>query len=109
MAQLSSLKCVPCEGGMYPLTSHEFEQYLKKVKTWQVIDNKKISKNFKFKDFSKALVFVNKIAEIAEKEGHHPDIFIHNYNQVKVTLSTHAIGGLSTNDFVIAFKIDALV
>ena len=109
MAQLSSLKCVPCEGGMDPLTSHEFEKYLKEVKGWRVVDNKKISKNFKFNDFSKALVFVNKIAEIAESEGHHPDIFIHNYNQVKIILTTHAIGGLSANDFVIAFKIDALV
>ncbi len=109
MTQLSSLKCVPCEGGMDPLTVKEFEKYLKEIKNWAVVDNKKISKNFKHKSFSEAMIFVNKIADIAESEGHHPDIFIHNYNQVKITLSTHAIAGLSINDFVIAFKIDALV
>ncbi len=90
--------CVACEGkGIKPFDKAQAEEYL---------DAKKISKEYKFKDFIGAVNFVNKVAEIAESEGHHPDIHI-NYNKVLLELWTHAIGGLSENDFIVAAKVDA--
>lgn len=103
---LTNRKCVPCEGGVPSLTMDEARKFLKEVHGWALAD-KQIEKNFKFKDFILAMKFVNKIAEVAEAEGHHPDIFIH-YNQVKITLWTHAVNGLTENDFIVAAKIDAL-
>ena len=73
-----------------------------------MIDNKKIRKEFTFKDFKEALVFVNNVGEIAEAEGHHPDIHLTDYKHAAIELSTHATGGLSENDFIVAAKIDAL-
>ncbi len=107
---LSKGHCVPCEGGVDPLTRAEFAPYLEIVKSWTVAsDEKSIECNFKFKNFVQALEFVNRIGAIAESEGHHPDIFLHGWNKVRVTLSTHAIKGLSINDFVVASKIDLLL
>lgn len=106
MSDLSQKKCGPCEGGTKPLTKVEFAPYLEEVKDWEVIDNLKIRKKFKFKNFKEALTFVNKVGELAENEGHHPDINLHSWNKVTITLSTHAIGGLSINDFILAAKID---
>ncbi len=83
-------------------------EYLKVLSGWQVEENKKIKKEFVFKDFPSAIAFVNRVAAVAEAEGHHPALFI-SYNKVRVTLSTHAIGGLSENDFIIAAKTDELV
>jgi len=106
---LSKGHCVPCEGGVEPLTRKEFEPYLEIIKDWMVAaDEKSIERNFKFKDFKEALTFVNKVGEIAEAEGHHPDINLYGWNKVCVTLSTHAIKGLSINDFVVASKIDLI-
>ncbi|PJE50499.1 MAG: 4a-hydroxytetrahydrobiopterin dehydratase [Candidatus Yanofskybacteria bacterium CG10_big_fil_rev_8_21_14_0_10_36_16] len=112
MNNLSSKHCVPCEGGAKPLEGEELADYLKQVKDWQVLpigegedDNRKISKEFKFKEFKESMIFVNKIANIAESESHHPDVHIF-YNTVKIELWTHAIGGLSENDFILASKID---
>jgi 4a-hydroxytetrahydrobiopterin dehydratase len=106
---LKSQKCVPCEGGTKPLTRIEFEKYLKAVSDWNVVENdKKIQREFTFKNFKMALEFINKVGGIAEEEGHHPDLFLHNYKKVTITLSTHAIGGLSINDFILAAKINAL-
>ena len=87
----------------------EIEKYLTMLKEkWDVSsDSKLISREFKFKDFKDAMQFVNKVADLAEEQGHHPDIVI-NYNRVTISLTTHAIGGLSTNDFVIASKIEVL-
>lgn len=108
MNNLTNGHCVPCEGGTKPLQKEEVAEYLTLLKThWEVEDEKEIEQKFKFKDFKEAMVFVNKIAEVAESEGHHPDIEI-SYNKVKIKLTTHAIGGLSTNDFVIAAKIEAI-
>lgn len=105
---LANQKCVPCEGGTKPLTGKESKPYLASVNNWQHSDGgKKIEKNFKFPDFKTALDFVNIIGAIAESEGHHPDIEF-GWGKVKVELSTHAIGGLSTNDFILAAKIDKL-
>ncbi|MDO8577516.1 MAG: 4a-hydroxytetrahydrobiopterin dehydratase [Candidatus Wildermuthbacteria bacterium] len=103
---LTDQKCVPCEGGVQPFTAAQIQEYVVQLKTeWEVVAFHKIKKQFKFKDFKDAIVFVNKIAEIAEKEGHHPDITI-NYNRVTIELSTHSIGGLSENDFILAAKIE---
>src|SRR3990167_6940112 len=105
---LGSQKCVPCEGSAKPLVGAEINKYLELLKTpWVVIDNLKIKKEFKFSNFRKAIAFVNQVSVLAESEGHHPDIQIH-YNKVVLEFSTHAINGLSINDFVMAFKIDSL-
>lgn len=105
---LAQKKCVPCEIGTPPLNPSEYEPLLKQLKLdWQVIDQKKITQEFKFKDFVEAMRFVNKVAELAENEGHHPDIYIY-YNKVKIELITHNIKGLSENDFVVAAKIEKL-
>lgn len=109
MTNLLQQKCVPCEGGEEPLKKSEFEVYLTQVSDWAVVyDDKAIERDFKFKNFKEALVFVNKVGEIAESEGHHPDIYLHNWRKVKLTLSTHAIKGLSVNDFILAAKVDKL-
>ena len=106
---LTKQKCVPCEGGTKPMDQKGIKAYLLMLKTsWNVSsDSKTISKQFKFKDFKEAMSFVNKVAEIAENEGHHPDIKI-SYNKVEIELTTHAIGGLSTNDFIEASKIELI-
>lgn len=103
---LTTQKCKPCEGDAKPLTSNQFLPHLKQIAGWKVAQDKQIEKDFKFKDFKEALDFVNKVGGIAESEGHHPDIFLHGWNKVKITLSTHAIKGLSLNDFILAAKID---
>ena len=105
---LSDKKCVPCEGSTKPFTKTETEKYLKVLSTpWAVIDDKKILHLYKFKDFKEAIIFVNKVAVVAEAEQHHPDITI-VWNKVTITLTTHAIGGLSINDFIMASKIEKL-
>lgn len=105
---LKDQKCVPCEGGVAPLKREEFEQYLAQVSEWTVIEDRLLQREFVFKNFKEAMIFVNKVAELAEVEGHHPDINIHSWNKVEIRLSTHAVGGLSINDFVMAVKIDEL-
>ena len=107
MIHLSDKKCVACEGGVPPFTKAQIAEYLPQVQGWELIDEKKIAKNYKFKDFAEAMRFVNKVAVIAESEGHHPDIVV-SWNKVKLELSTHAIGGLSENDFIVAAKINNL-
>lgn len=109
MSELHKKKCIPCEEGALPLTPDQIEEHLKNVKAWNVIENKKIEKNLDFVDFRHALGFVNEIGDLAEHEGHHPDLSIHNWNKVTITLSTHSIKGLSENDFIIAAKIDQLL
>lgn len=90
------------------MTKEEVEKYKTHVLGWAVSgDSKKISREFKFADFKEAMVFVNKIADIAESEGHHPDIHIF-YNRVIIELWTHAVNGLSENDFILAAKINAI-
>jgi 4a-hydroxytetrahydrobiopterin dehydratase len=106
MEKLSDKKCAPCEGGVEPLTREQFSVYLEQVHKWTVVDDKKLERTFTFKDFAAALEFVNAVGAIAEGEGHHPDIYLFGWNKVKITLFTHAIGGLSINDFSVATKID---
>ncbi|MBD3289316.1 4a-hydroxytetrahydrobiopterin dehydratase [candidate division KSB1 bacterium] len=106
---LAEKHCVPCEGGITPMSEQEEDQYIKEVSDWQLARDgeHKIRKDFKLEDFEKAIKFVDEVAEIAEEEGHHPDICIH-YNKVDLELNTHAIGGLHENDFIMASKIDRL-
>jgi 4a-hydroxytetrahydrobiopterin dehydratase len=106
-SDLKNKKCVPCEGGVKPLTPDEYGAFLRSELTgWVDVKQKKIEKEYKFKNFKEALDFINKVGELAESEGHHPDIYLHGWNKVKLTLSTHAIDGLSENDFILASKID---
>lgn len=103
-------KCVPCEGGTKPLSRSEFQVYLDSVKDWQVIqDEKAIQKTLTLKNFVEVVKLVDEIAKIAESEGHHPDLNIFDYKNLTITLSTHAIRGLSINDFILAAKIDQLL
>lgn len=100
-------KCVPCEGVSLPLSKEEADKYLTQVDGWKMVaDGKKISKEFNFADFIGAINFMERVADVAEMEKHHPDIHVH-YNKVVLELWTHAIGGLSENDFIVAAKIDA--
>jgi len=108
VCNLDKKHCVPCEGGMPPLTAEEIQPLLQQISGWKVIADKALEKEFKKKDFAEALAFVNNIGKIAEEEGHHPDIFLHGWNKVKITLSTHAIKGLSENDFILARRIDLI-
>lgn len=104
---LTRKKCVPCDGGVPSLTKDDIQQFLPHVPGWEVIENKKIRRVFVLNDFKDAMAFVNKVAEIANTEDHHPDITI-NYKKVTLELSTHAIGSLSENDFIIAAKINEI-
>lgn len=109
MTNLVSKKCVPCEGGTPPLTREEARAYLTEVSGWDIDEeHKKISRDFTCKNFAEAVQFVNLVADLAEREAHHPDIFLHNWNRVRFDFSTHAIGGLSENDFIMAAKINNL-
>ncbi len=109
MSGLLSKKCVPCNEDLPPLKKSEAEEYLKEVPEWNLRDNsKKIVREFKFSSFKDAIKFVDTVAKIAEQEGHHPDIHI-NYKKVNLELTTHNIGGLSENDFIIAAKIDSVL
>ena len=101
--------CVPCEGGMPPLTRREAEKLLKEITGWELNDTATIiRKAFKFKDFKDAMRFANNIAEVAELEGHHPDLVV-KWGSVEVLLSTHSVKGLSENDFILAAKVDTLL
>jgi len=111
MSDLKDKKCVPCEGGVIPFDISEIHKYQKKVDGWDISkDNKEnffLIKKFNFKNFIDSQEFINKVGEISEDEGHHPDIsFGWGYAEIKIT--THAIEGLSENDFILAAKIDQL-
>lgn len=121
--ELKNKKCIPCEGGIPPLTEEQAKGLLSQVSDRWNLENllpenetanvpragvvNKIWAEFKFKNFIESMSFVNKVGELAESEGHHPDIDI-SYSRVKLELWTHAIGGLSENDFILAAKIDEI-
>ncbi|AKQ46430.1 pterin-4-alpha-carbinolamine dehydratase [Rufibacter radiotolerans] len=108
MMSLTEKKCVPCEGGVPTIQGQEIENYTCQLKSkWTVVEEKLLRREFTFPDFVTALAFVNKVGAIAEEEGHHPDLHL-SYGKVVVELWTHAIQGLSENDFIVAAKIDAL-
>lgn len=106
---LATKHCAPCEGGTKPMASSEAETYIAQAPGWRLVPGErlKISRELRFKDFAGAMEFVNRVAELAEAEGHHPDFCV-SWNRVKLELVTHAIGGLSENDFIMAAKINAL-
>jgi 4a-hydroxytetrahydrobiopterin dehydratase len=105
---LANEKCVACEGGVSPLTRVEAEALLAEVAGWSLNDAAtEISRAYTFADFKEALAFVDRVGALAEADGHHPDIHLTGWNHVRLDLSTHAIGGLSRNDFILAAKIDA--
>lgn len=104
---LSKQKCTPCEGGVPPLGLKESKKYLKYSKGW-TLEGKKITRIFKFKNFKEVLAFVNKVGALAEEQGHHPNIYIFDFNNVRLDLWTHKIGGLFINDFIMASKINKI-
>lgn len=104
---LTEQKCVACEGNVTPFDKDEAIVLIKQIPGWEISANaKSISRKYTFKDFKESLEFVNKVGTIAESEGHHPDIHMTDYKHVEIDLSTHAIDGLSQNDFIVAAKID---
>jgi 4a-hydroxytetrahydrobiopterin dehydratase len=103
---LTNKNCKPCEGGVPPLSQNEATNLLKQLDGWELKD-KRISKSFAFKNYYQVMAFVNAVAWMTHREDHHPDMTV-GYNQCRVEYSTHAIGGLSENDFICAAKVDAL-
>ncbi len=108
MGNLHKKKCIPCDGGVPKLKSRAAKEFQKQTPDWRIIKNHHISRDFKFKDFKTALNFVNKVGAIAEKENHHPNIDF-TWGQVIISIYTHAIDGLHSNDFILAAKIDRLL
>ena len=104
--ELYEKKCIPCESGDTPLSEDDVKKNLEQIPNWK-LNGKKIEREFVFKDFKEAMKFVNNIADLAEDEGHHPDIHIH-WNKVMLELWTHSMNGLSENDFIVAAKINNL-
>ena len=110
MSELADKTCVPCRGGVPPLKGKELADIHKQLPDWahwQVVNEHHLTRQFTFPDFKQALVFVNRVGEVAEEQGHHPDIHL-AWGKVGVTLWTHKIDGLTESDFVMAAKIDRL-
>ena len=106
MNELARKKCVPCEGGVAPLTADQVRPMLKGLEGW-ALDGKMIAKTYQFKNYFETMAFVNAAAWVSHREDHHPDMLV-GYNQCRVSYITHAIDGLSENDFICAAKLDAL-
>ncbi len=107
MSDLAAKTCVPCRGGVLPLKGEELSLLQKQVDGWNIIEEHHITKTFKFPDFRKALGFVSRVGELAEEQGHHPDISL-AWGKVAITTWTHKINGLTESDFILAAKIDQL-
>jgi 4a-hydroxytetrahydrobiopterin dehydratase len=107
MSELSSKQCVPCRGGVPPLAGEEIQRLLDQLKGWEVVMQHHLKKNYGFSNFAEALKFVNRVGELAEEQGHHPDICF-GWGKVEITIWTHKIDGLTESDFILAAKIDAL-
>jgi 4a-hydroxytetrahydrobiopterin dehydratase len=106
---LAAKHCVPCRGGIPPLAGGQAQRLLPGAPGWRLEENgTRLARRFEFGDFKKAIEFVNRVADIAEEEGHHPDIAIH-WNKVDLVLWTHKIGGLHENDFILAAKVNRLL
>ena len=112
MNELLKKKCVPCEGGVIPFDISQIHKYQKKVDGWDVKKNNKgiffLEKNFKFKNFKDSQNFVGRVGDISEDEGHHPEILF-GWGYANINITTHAIEGLSENDFILAAKIDQIL
>lgn len=108
MVALAEKECVPCKGGVPPLKGQDLARLRGELNAaWQVVQDHHLEREFKFKDFREALHFTNQVGELAEEQGHHPDIFL-SWGKTKVTIWTHKIDGLTESDFVLAAKIDKL-
>jgi len=107
MNSLAEKKCKPCEGGVAPYTEAQAKDLLRQLKGW-IVEDGKLVKVFPFTNYYQTMAFVNALAWISHREDHHPDLKV-GYNQCRVEYSTHAIGGLSENDFICAAKADALL
>jgi 4a-hydroxytetrahydrobiopterin dehydratase len=105
--ELASQTCVPCRGGVPPLKGDELRQILQEVPQWQVINEHHVTRTFPFPDFKHALAFVNRVGEVAEQQGHHPDILL-TWGKAEITMWTHKIDGLTRSDLIMAAKIDQL-
>jgi 4a-hydroxytetrahydrobiopterin dehydratase len=107
MSDLASKKCVPCTGGVPALGGEQIEKLLREVDGWSAVRNHHLEKTYEFDDFVGALAFVNRVGDVAEAEGHHPDIHL-SWGQVRIEIWTHAIDGLTESDFILAAKCDRL-
>jgi 4a-hydroxytetrahydrobiopterin dehydratase len=107
MSDLAAKTCVPCKGGVPPLAGKDLEALEEQVPQWKVMNGHHIMRTFTFPDFRQALAFVNKVGEIAEQQGHHPDILL-AWGKAEITTWTHKIDGLTESDFILAAKIDRL-
>lgn len=107
MSGLATKTCVPCRGGVPPLKGEELASLQKRVDAWNIIEEHHITKTFKFPDFREALKFANRVGELAEEQGHHPDIVL-AWGKVGITTWTHKINGLTESAFILAAKIDQL-
>jgi len=107
MSELSSKQCVPCRGGVPPLTADEIKPLLNQLQGWEVVDEHHLRKVYRFSNFREALGFVDKVGEIAEEQGHHPDICF-GWGQAEITIWTHKINGLTESDFILAAKVDEI-
>ncbi len=107
--ELTAKHCVPCEGGIPRLSPAEVQSHLPAVPRWRpTADGQRIRREWRVKDFATALDFFNRIGRIAEEEDHHPDLHLTGYRQVAIEIGTHAVNGLTQNDFILAAKIDTL-
>jgi 4a-hydroxytetrahydrobiopterin dehydratase len=107
MTDLAAMKCKPCEGGIAPYDEQQTKEMLKQLKGW-IVEDGKLVKVYPFTNYYQTMAFVNAIAWVSHREDHHPDLLV-SYNKCRVEYSTHAIGGLSENDFICAAKCDALL
>lgn len=106
MDKLSDMRCVPCKGGVDPLKGEALlALYGQLDKGWQIVEERHLEKEYRFKNFREAIAFVNRVGEIAEAEGHHPDIYL-SWGKVKLIIWTHKIDGLTMSDFILAAKCD---
>jgi 4a-hydroxytetrahydrobiopterin dehydratase len=109
LAELTTRRCVPCEGGVPPLPRAEAEALVRNLEGWALDpDGKQISRSWTMKNFMAGLDFFNKVAALAEDEGHHPDLHLEGYRKLKIVVWTHAVNGLTENDFILAAKINQL-
>jgi 4a-hydroxytetrahydrobiopterin dehydratase len=109
VTELNNKHCAPCEGGVPTLTSQQVQRFLAEMPDWQLTaDAKRIRREFRVKDFITGLDFFRRVGAVAEAESHHPDLHLVGYRNVAIEIWTHAIGGLSENDFILAAKIDKI-
>lgn len=108
MSELAQMECIPCKGGIPPMTAEQIAPWKERLGgDWSVVEAHHLEKEFRFKNFCQALDFTNQVGELAESIGHHPDLYL-AWGKVRVTIWTHKIGGLSESDFIFAAKVDAL-